>query len=191
MTVHRGLVQVSVKSPIPGPGLGIISLLVPRLLWLITRPEWNLNDFIFNLLVFFGISRTIVRRFAWKLIWMCLNGKRIKYLESFCKVYWRDQLVDGLVPEVVREDEQALVNLFRLKKEEIGFLWHLSSYYKPLKSRLILSVTYCNNSSLGPIYKRFLNKNIRFIWSQISGPKVIILSGFSVPLWSFTAYPSY
>ena len=46
---------------------------------------------------------------------MSLDGQGIEDLEGLGEVYRRDQLVNLVVPEVVREDDQALLDVLGLK----------------------------------------------------------------------------
>ena len=46
---------------------------------------------------------------------MGLDGQGIEDLEGLGEVYRRDQLVNLVVPEVVREDDQALLDVLGLK----------------------------------------------------------------------------
>ena len=64
-----------------------------------------------------GVSWTVALRFSWKLIGMSLDGEGEEDLDGSGKPDGRDDVIDGVLPDVVGEDQQGLVNVLCLKKK--------------------------------------------------------------------------
>ena len=69
--------------------------------------EWVLY---FLLLIFFGISWTIIWRISWKFFRMCLNRIRIEYLHCFSKVHRKNQIIDGFIIEIMTKYYEGFFN---------------------------------------------------------------------------------
>ena len=85
---------------------------------------------------------------------MSLDGQGIEDLEGLGEVYRRDQLVNLVVPEVVREDDQALLDVLGLKivnkylDHEVGGLplsYSRCQYPYPITMSFFI---YCKNAKL-------------------------------------------